>query len=125
MNPSICTNDGGSHLFDYTKEKQEEIKCQKCGVSYLRIKSDEDRYNEIKKAFSLIVDASNTSGVEFVADAIHDGYVYQHRTLQQRCMYSIQRFITKVSKDSTDERNEATKKWCEKVASIDAYFPFI
>lgn len=125
MNPSICTDTGGSHLFDYTKEEQEEIKCRKCGASYLRVKADEDRYNKIKEAFSLIVDACNTSGVDFVAEAIHDGFVNEHRTLQQKCMHAIQQFITKVSKDSTDGRNEATRKWCEKVASIEAYFPFI
>lgn len=125
MNPLKCTNTGGSHLFDYTEENIEEIRCKKCGASYLSIQKDEELYKELKKAISLIVDACNTSDVDFVAEAIHEGYIQNHRTLQQKCMHAFQTLISKVAQDDTDPRNEATKKWCEKVSEIDAYFPLI
>jgi len=125
MNPLKCTKTGGSHLFDCTEEKVEEIRCQKCGASYLSFRQYEDAYNEIKNATTKVIDSTNVFSADFVAAAVYDAFRHNHNTLRQKFINSIQQFISIASNDCTDERDEASIEWCQKVAKIPAQFPFI
>lgn len=125
MNPLKCNKTGGSHLFDYTKDDEIEITCRKCGASYLKFIQYEKAYNEIKNATTKVIDATNGLSADFVAAAVYDAFRHNHNTLRQKFINSIQQFISIASNDCTDERDEASIEWCQKVAKIPAQFPFI
>ena len=85
---------------------------------------------ELIQSFSSAVNRMGMSEEKEMAQEIADQFVKEHRTLQQGMIRILAQAIAITDKkvkegQAWDARNEASMRWINKVAKIEAIFPFI
>lgn len=78
---------------------------------------------------SLFVELNHYGNDTECVTAITSYVTRQHRTLQQNFVRTVNAFIHSYAKATSDGRNDASVKWCQKIREIDntdgCYFPFV
>ena len=89
-------------------------------------RSVDDALEIVKIVRALGNTINSYSNFDFESEVFFRALECEHRTLQQSFWRLMQRVIKLIAeKGTTDLRNEATKKWCQKVADIEWYLPLV